>query len=181
MGWSRMATSARPRRQWQPRGRIGLDNDHAHGAARPMLNALVLEDLGHGHPQRKRSKRQIQPLQSQRRQAKQEARHQADHARHRDGGPIGHAKLIHQHRSGVGPYGIKGAMAQRNLAVVAGEHVQAQQCNGIGQRQCELENTVVTQQKGQRTSHHQQDSQANNLPPAERRARGRCAGGRSGC
>ena len=71
-------------RQRQAGGRIGLDDHHAHGAAGPVLQRLVLEDLRHRHAEREGREREVEPLQPQRGQPEQEAGGEA-HQRPRPG------------------------------------------------------------------------------------------------
>src|SRR6185312_2959410 len=55
----------------------------------------------------------------------------------------------HEDRGGVGAAGIEGAMAQRDLAVEAGQNVQAQNRDGIDHHHVELVHPVVLDQEGQ--------------------------------
>ena len=66
--------------------------------------------------------------------------------------PVRPAEMLHQNRGHIGADGVEGTMAKRDLAVVAGEDVQAQQDDGVHQHHVELEHAIVADQEGQRHS-----------------------------
>ena len=136
--------------QSAPCGRVGLDDDDAHRAAGPLGERLVLEDLRHRHAERERRQREVEAFEAQRRQAEQEAGDEADRAGDRNRRPVGHAGLVHQDRRGVGADGVERAVAERDLAVVAGQHVEAEQRDRVRQDQRHLEHAVVGERERQR-------------------------------
>jgi hypothetical protein len=86
----------------------------------------------------------------------QEADSEAEDEGRRQRGPVRQAGLVHQDGCGVGAEGVEGAVPERELAVEAGQDVQAQDGDGIHQHQVELEHAVVLDQEGQ---HQQRDEQ----------------------
>src|SRR6185369_9255254 len=96
-----------------------------------------------------------QALQAQRRQAEQEPGHQAYRAGDRNRRPVRKARLVHEDRGDVRPYGIERAVAERNLSVEPGEDVQAEQGDRVDQDQRELEGAVFADEERQRAGRQQ--------------------------
>ena len=130
-----------------PNGASGLTMTMPCDAAGPLLEALVFQDLRHRDAEREGGEREVQAFEPQRRQAEQEAGDEADHAGDRDRRPVRHAGLVHQDRRRVGADRVEGAMAERDLAVVAGQHVEAEQRDRIDQHQRELEHVIVAERR----------------------------------
>jgi hypothetical protein len=104
---------------------------------------LVLEDLRHAHAERERGEREIRPFQAERGQTKHETRHEAHRAGGRERQPIGHMEAIHENCGGIGAHGRERSMPERNLSVVAGEQIQAEQGDGVDDHQRHLKNLIV--------------------------------------
>ena len=124
---------------------------------------MVLEQLRQRDAKRKSRQGQVQAFQAQRRQPEQEPSDQADRAGHRKRGPIRHAELVDQHRGDVRADRVERAMPERDLAVVTGEDVQAEQRDRIHQNQRELEDAVVADDERQGAGGEQHQCQDNEL------------------
>ena len=121
------------RAQRQGERGVRLHQRHAARSARPGVEALEGEDLRGGDGEREGGERQIESAETQRRKAEQEPGAETDEARDRDGQIIGNAELRRQDRRAIAADGEEGAVAERDLAVEAGEQVEADQRDGEDQ------------------------------------------------
>jgi len=120
---------------------------HALRAAGPTLDRFVLgEDRNH-HAQGEGRHGEVHAAEAQRGPAEGEAREQAHERRKRDRGPQRNRKVRDQDRRGIGADGVKRAMAQGNLAVVADQDVQAEQGDGVDQDIGELEELEIAREQ----------------------------------
>ncbi len=118
------------------------DDDPLHPAG-PFLDALVFEQLGRRDREREGGEREIEPFEPQRRQPEQEARDQANEAGGRKGRPVRKIPTVHHDRRDIGADRKESAVAERDLAVVAGEDVEPQQHDRVTDHERELERPVV--------------------------------------
>ncbi len=139
---------------------VGLDDDDALHAAGPVLDGLVLQQLRHRHAEREGGQREVVAFEPQRRQPEQEADDEAHGAGDRHRRPVRHAEPVHQDRRDVGADRVERAVAERDLAVVAGQDVEAEQRDRVDQHQRELERAVVADQERQRAGGDQQHARA---------------------
>ena len=156
----------------QAERRIRLDDHDALHPAGPLFEVLVLEQLGHRHAERKRRQREIQAFKAQGGQAEKESHDQAHESGHRDSGPVGHAIFVHEDRRYVGADGVKRAVAERNLAVVPGQDVEAEQCDRVHKHQRALEGRVVADEEWQGARGQNQDRDPDRALPAPKCSRG---------
>ena len=105
----------------RPNGGSGLKMLMPCTPLREPLEVAVLQDLRHGHGKREGGERQVVALEAQRRQAEQVADDEAHDRRHRQRRPVGPVRLVDQDGRRVGADGEERAMAERDLAVEAGE------------------------------------------------------------
>ena len=143
--------------QLEAERRVGLAQHDTLRAARPLLE--VLEDLRHCQRQREGRQREIEPLETERGQPEQESDDQAQHARHREGPAVGDAPAVHHDRGDVGADRVERAVAQRELAVVAGQHVQAEDRDRVDVDLGELEEPEVAEHERQRARRQQERQQ----------------------
>src|SRR3989475_6090984 len=128
---------------------FGFRDDDALHAAGPLLEVMVLQQLRHRHAEREGGEREIKPLQAQRRQPEQEPGDEADAAGGRHYRPVRRACLVDEDRRAVGAQGVEGAVAEGDLAVVAGEDVESEQRDGVHQHQRELKGAIAADQEGE--------------------------------
>ena len=132
----------------------GLTQHDALRAARPVLE--ILEDLWDRQRQREGGQREIEPLEPQRRKAEEESDDQAEHAGHRDRPAVRDVPAVHHDRRDVRAHRVERAVAQRELTVVAGQHVQAEDRDRVDVDLRELEESKVAQHKRQRAGCQQE-------------------------
>ena len=105
----------------------------ALAAAGPGLQPLPARHAGQHHAHGEGGHRQVHRRQAQHRQAEQEAHHQAHRAGQGHHPPVRQAGVHDQQRRHIGANGVEGAVAQRDLAVVADQDVHAQQRHRVDQ------------------------------------------------
>src|ERR1700722_15177588 len=128
------------RRRW----RVDLDTLDAAG---PIIESLEFENLGSRHGEGKGGKGEVQTFEPQRRQPEQETGTQTDRTGDRHGRPIRNASLVEQDRRRVGADRVERSVAQRNLAVEAGQDVESQHSYGVDQHLTELRYVIATDRK----------------------------------
>ncbi len=129
--------------------RIGLGEGDALDAAGPLLDVAVFQDLRRRDRERECREREIHSFEAQGGQAEQESGDEADRAAHRHRRPIGDAGLVEQDRRRIGADREERAVAQRHLAVEAGEDVEPQQHDRIDDDHGELEHVIAAQNERQ--------------------------------
>ncbi len=97
------------------------------------VEALVGEDLRRRDGEREGRERQIEAAEPERRKAEQKAGAEADEAGEGNRGPVGHTEFRRENRRPVAANGEEGAVAERNLAVEAGEQIEAEERDGEDQ------------------------------------------------
>ena len=129
-----------------------LDQRQALRAAGESVEALVAENLRRRDGEREGRQRQIEAAEPQGGKAEQEARAEADRAGDRNRRPIGKTGFRHQDRRAVAADGKKGAVAEGDLAVEAGEEIEAEQSNGENEHLRALIDVIAGSQerKGER-------------------------------
>ena len=69
--------------------------------------------------------------------------------------------MLHQDRSGIGADGEEGAVAERELPVIAGQEIEPENGDRVNQRERELEQVEILQREREhdrgRDRQHQQD------------------------
>src|SRR5262245_525974 len=148
--------------QLEAEGGVGLAEHDALRAARPVLE--VFQDLRDRQRQRKGGQRQIETLEPEGRQPEEESDDQAEHARHRKRPAIGDVPAVHHDRGDVGADCVERAMAQRELAVEASEHVQPEDRDRVDVNLGKLEEPEVAQRERQRAGDQREDQQAGDAP-----------------
>jgi len=120
---------------------------------------MVLQQLRHRHAEREGGEGEVKPLQAQRRQPEQEAGDEADTAGGGHHRPVRHACLVDEDRGAVGAQGVEGTVPEGDLAVVAGDDVKPEQCDGVNQHQRELKGAIAADQEGERARDTYQNHQ----------------------
>src|SRR3989454_1067588 len=138
---------------------FGFRDDDALHAAGPLLEVMVLQQLRHRHAEREGGKGEVKPLQAQSRQPEQEPGDEADAAGGGHYRPVRRARLVDEDRGAVGAQGVEGAVAEGDLAVVAGEDVEPEQRDGVHQYQCELKGVIAADQERQRAGNDDEDAE----------------------
>ena len=115
------------RGQTEPDGRLRLDEREALRAAGEGVEALVAEDLRGCDREREGGEREIKAAEPERGKAEQKAGDEAHDAGQRDGRPVRQAEFRYQDRRSVAADGEKGAVAERYLAIEAGQQIEAEQ------------------------------------------------------
>ena len=134
-------------RQLEAERRVGLGEDDALRAAGPVLE--VLQDLRHGQRQREGRQRQVEALQPQRGNAEEEPDHQAHDAGDRDRQAVADVPLVDHDRRRVRAERVEGAVPERDLPVVAGQDVEAEQRDRVDRDLRELEQPEVREHERQ--------------------------------
>src|SRR2546428_2479391 len=147
---------------------FGFREDDALHAAGPLLEVMVLQQLRHRYAEREGGEREIKPLQAQRRQPEQKPGNEADAAGGGHYRPVRRACLVDEDRGAVGAQGVEGAVAEGDLAVVAGEDVEPEQRDGVHQHQRELKGAIAADQERQRASNADQDAEEKDPSPHTR-------------
>ena len=172
--------------QRQAERHLGLVEHDALHAAGQALEPLVFQDLRHGERQREGREREVVALELERRQAEQVADDEADDRRRRQGRPVRHVEMVHQDRRRVGADGVEGAVAERDLAVEAGQQVEPEHRDRRDDHGADQEQPVVgdevgqhrpqqRHQEGQRQQHPQQLlGGCRHVRPSSRRRGRRC-------
>jgi hypothetical protein len=146
---------------------LGLVEHDALHAAGQALEPLVFQDLRHRQRQRKGGERQVVALELERRQAEQVADDEADDGRARQRRPIRHVQMVHQHGRGVGADGVERAVAQRDLAVEAGQQVEPQHGDGGNDHRADEKQPIVGDHVGKervQKRHHEGQRQQDPQP-----------------
>ncbi len=160
----------------QAEGRPGLVEVDALDAARPISRGLVFQDLRRRDGERESGKRQIKPFEPQRRPAEEEADDQRDEAGNRHRRPIRDARhLGQQDRRGIAADGEESAMAQRDLAVEAGEDVEAQKRDRVDDDQRHLREVEVAERERQDGGGDEEKRERQEPPGAEASSQRRAA------
>src|SRR5216684_2496264 len=141
----------------QPSRRVRLADDDALHAAGPRLQMLVFENLGRRDRKRERRERKIMSFEPQGRPAEQKPGDEANQAGERD-------------RRRVGADRVERAVPERDLAVEARQHVEAEQDDGIDQDLRRLEQVVAAEREGQHAGRCQQRGNAGDPPGAQTQA-----------
>src|SRR6185369_321198 len=110
---------------------------------------------------------QVEAFEAQRRQPEQEAGDEADRAGDRDRRPVRPTRLVHQDRRRVRTDRVERAVAERDLAVVAGQHVEPEQRDRVREHERDLEDAVVGDEERQRAREHEQHREARELAAIE--------------
>ena len=154
--------------QRQAERHLGLVEHDALHAAGQALQPLVFQDLRHGERQREGGEREVVALELERRQAEQVADDEADDRRRRQGRPVRHVEMVHQDRRRIGADGIEGAVAERDLAVEAGQQVQAEHGDRRDHHGADQEQPIVGDEVGQHRpqQRHQEGQRQQHPQPA---------------
>ena len=147
-------------------GGLRLAQHDALRATRPVLE--VFQDLRHRQRQREGRQGEVEPLQTQGRDPEQEADDQAHETGHRNRPAVRDVPLVDHDRGRVRAHRVEGAVAERDLAVVAGEDVEAEQRHRVDVDLGELEQPEVAQREGQHQGHHETDPRHGERPGARR-------------
>ena len=119
----------------------------------------VLQDLRNGQGEREGRQRQVEALQTEGRPAEQEADDEAQDPRDGDGPRIPDIPAVDHDRGRIGADRVKRPVPEGDLAVEAGQHVQAEQGDSVDQDLGELEDAEGGQPERQGDGHgdHQDD------------------------
>ena len=141
-------------RHRQAQQRAGLRHLQALRAIGEEIDALVGEQLRRRHGEREGRQRQIEPAEAQRWKTEKKARYETDDARDRNGQPIGQAELDDKDRRAIAADGEEGAVAERKLAVVTGQEIEAEQRDGVDEHLRELIEMIAAhpERRGDRKS-----------------------------
>src|ERR1700733_4898119 len=110
-----------------PEGHARLREGQALRAPSQRVEAFVAQDLRGCDGEREGGKRKIKAAEPERGKAEQKAGDKAHDAGKRDRRPVGKAELHHQDRRAIAADGEKRAVAERDLAVEAGQEIEAEQ------------------------------------------------------
>jgi len=146
-------------------------------AAGPFLQQAEFEELRRRDRERERGEREIMAFEPQRRKAEEESNRQADRAGNGNRRPIGHARVLQQHRGGVGADGIECPVPEGNLAAVAGDEIEAEKGDGINRHACELQQVVAARDERHGAGHDSQENDCGRTPPRRASGRHRCLHG----
>src|SRR5215470_15966106 len=150
----------------QAPGRLGLGEHDALRSARPVLE--VLEDLRQSEGQGEGGEGEVETFEAEGGPAEEKADHEAEDARDGNGPPVTDVPPVDHDGRGVGADGVERAVPERELAVVTGEDVEAEQRDGIDADLRALEDPEAAQHEGERAGRDQHHHEAGALEPVTR-------------
>ena len=130
--------------------RAGLEEIDPLHPPGERLEVLVAQQLRRRHREREGRQREVEAVETKRRQSEQETADEADRAGRHDGPVVGDLVAVDHDRGGVGAERVESAVPEGELPVEAGEKVQAQHRDRVDHCLGELEHGEARDREGQR-------------------------------